>query len=47
MKQLKNINEVALFSVRHTWSHEVNPVTKVFKSKKSYNRKDKSWQKEY
>jgi hypothetical protein len=31
-------------SVRRTWG-DVKPVTKVFKSKKAYNRRDKSWMK--
>lgn len=29
-------------SIRRTWG-DVKPSTKVFKSKKTYNRKNKSW----
>lgn len=36
-----SINEYAL-NERRTWVN-VNPVTKAFKSKKDYNRHDKSW----
>lgn len=33
-------------SVRKTWGN-VNPATKAFKSKKAYNRKDKSWKSDF
>jgi hypothetical protein len=39
-----SINEIQL-SVRRTWGN-CKPMTKVFKSKRDYNRKDKSWMKE-
>ena len=32
--------------IRKTWSHEVNPCQKTFKSKRDYNRHDKSWKKD-
>ena len=32
-------------SVRRSWGM-VNPAQQAFKSKKAYNRKDKSWKKE-
>lgn len=38
---MKKINEIAL-SVRRDWGN-VKPFSKAFKSKKDYNRKDKSW----
>jgi hypothetical protein len=44
MKKI-NLNEIAL-NTRRTWGN-VKPGTKVFKSKRDYNRKDKSWMKEY
>ena len=43
MKKI-NLNEIAL-NTRRTWGN-VKPGTKVFKSKRDYNRKDKSWMKE-
>lgn len=39
-----NVNQIAL-SVRKSWGN-CNPVTKIYKSKRDYNRKDKSWMKE-
>ena len=39
-----NVNEIAL-KTRRSWGN-VKPGTKVFKSKRDYNRKDKSWMKE-
>lgn len=41
MKKTINLNEINL-NLRRSWG-DVNPVTKAFKSKKAYNRKDKSW----
>jgi hypothetical protein len=41
---MKNINQLAL-KVRRDWG-SVKPGTKVMKSKKDYNRKDKSWMKD-
>ena len=32
-------------SIRRSWG-ELNPATRAFKSKKAYNRKDKSWKTE-
>ena len=32
---------------RRIWPHDVNPCQKAFKSKRDYNRHDKSWKKEY
>jgi RNase P/RNase MRP subunit POP5 len=43
MKKI-NLNEIAL-NTRRTWG-SVKPATKAFKSKRDYNRKDKSWMKE-
>lgn len=37
-------NYEILKSVRKTWGN-VKPTTKIFKSKKAYNRHDKSWMK--
>jgi hypothetical protein len=42
---VKSANEIAI-SIRRNWG-ELNPCTRVYKSKKHYNRKDKSWKKEY
>lgn len=42
MKKL-NINEIALHT-RRSWGM-VKPASKAFKSKRDYNRKDKSWKK--
>lgn len=42
MKKLPSQSEIYL-SLRKTW--EIDPCTKVFKKKKAYNRKDKSWKK--
>ena len=39
-----DVNQIAL-SMRKSWGN-CNPVTKVYKSKRDYNRKDKSWMKE-
>ena len=33
--------------IRKMWSKDVNPVTRIFKSKKDYNRKDKSWKNDF
>lgn len=41
MKKVKSVNEVA-HDMRRTWGL-MKPVTKVFKSKKAYNRNDKTW----
>jgi hypothetical protein len=41
MEKTINVNMLAL-NVRRTWGN-IKPVTKTFKSKKDYNRKDKSW----
>ena len=38
-------NEIAL-SVRRSWG-QVNPCQRAFKSKKTYNRKDKSWKTDF
>jgi hypothetical protein len=43
MKKI-DLNKIAL-TTRRTWGN-VKPATKVFKSKRGYNRKDKSWMKE-
>lgn len=32
-------------TIRRSWG-ELNPASRPFKSKKSYNRKDRSWMKE-
>lgn len=42
-----SINVIRIFHTRRTWSHEINPVTRVIQSKKGYNRKDKSWKKDF
>lgn len=39
-----SINDIQL-STRKSWGN-CKPMTKVFKSKHEYNRKDKSWMKE-
>ena len=39
-----NLNLIAL-KIRRDWG-KLHPGTKVMKSKKSYNRKDKSWKNE-
>lgn len=44
MKKTINMNEIML-SARRTWV-KVHPGTKAFKSKRDYNRKDKSWMKD-
>ena len=41
MKKLPTNYEI-MASIRKTWGN-VKPATKVFKSKKTYNRADKSW----
>jgi hypothetical protein len=38
----KTSNYEILSRIRRSWG-QVNPATKVFKSKKAYDRKDKSW----
>lgn len=38
-------NEIAM-NTRRTWGN-VKPATKVFKSKKQYDRKDKSWKNDF
>ena len=43
--EMKSVNEAAL-TIRRTWG-ELKPVSRPFKSKKDYNRKDKSWKKDY
>lgn len=43
--KVTSANEIAL-SVRRDWGN-VNPCQRVFKSKKAYNRKDKSWKKDF
>lgn len=40
MKKI-NLNEITL-NARRSWGN-VKPCTKAFKSKRDYNRKDKSW----
>ena len=45
MKKLPSINEIAMNS-RRTWG-EFKPIQKTFKTKKDYNRKDKSWKKDF
>jgi len=42
---MKKSNYEILAAIRRTWGN-VNPATKVFKSKKAYNRRDKSWKNE-
>jgi len=42
-KMTISLNEIAL-STRRTWG-QLKPATKAFKSKRDYNRKDKSWKK--
>ena len=42
-KMTIDLNEIAL-NTRRSWG-EVKPFTRPFKSKKDYNRKDKSWKK--
>ena len=44
MKKTISINEIDLH-VRKSWG-TVKPCMRVFKSKKTYNRKDKTWKKE-
>ena len=44
MKKTINLNDLAL-NTRRSWGN-VKPGTKAFKSKRDYNRKDKSWMKE-
>jgi len=41
-KAQKKINSID----RNTWGM-VKPVTQVFKNKKAYNRKDKSWKRDF
>ena len=43
-RKTMNINKIAL-NTRRTWGN-VKPCSKVFKSKRDYNRKDNSWKKE-
>lgn len=45
MKTLFKIT-VKEVKIRKVWSHEVNPVQRAFKSKRDYNRHDKSWKNE-
>lgn len=45
--KLTSINEINIHHVRRTWSHEINPCTRVIQSKKAYSRKDKSWKRDY
>lgn len=40
-----NFNDIAL-NTRKSWGN-VKPAARAFKSKRDYNRKDKSWMKEY
>ena len=46
----KRVKEISItdiqLSVRRSWGN-CKPMTKVFKSKRDYNRKDKSWKIEY
>ncbi len=44
MKKIKTVTKCAE-SIRKTWSF--NPATRVVKSKKQYNRADKSWKKDF
>ena len=41
----KITNQDILASIRRSWGN-VNPVQRAFKSKKAYNRRDKSWKTE-
>lgn len=41
----KTTNQDILASIRRSWGN-VNPVQRAFKSKKAYNRRDKSWKNE-
>ena len=43
MKKTASVNEFAC-NIRRTFS-SCKPVTKAFKSKRDYNRRDKSWKK--
>jgi hypothetical protein len=44
---MKKIDSNAIMlQARRTWG-KVNPVSKTFKSKRDYNRHDKSWKKDY
>lgn len=44
-KMIINPNEIAL-NTRRSWG-QVKPFTRPFKSKKDYNRKDKSWKTDF
>lgn len=41
--KVEKMNIIQLQQTRKNWL--IKPATKVFKSKKTYNRKDKSWKK--
>ena len=44
-KMIINPNEIVL-NTRRSWG-QVKPFTRPFKSKKDYNRKDKSWKTDF
>ncbi len=43
--KVTSVNEINIHHVRRTW--DMNPGTRTFKSKRDYNRKDKSWKRDF
>ena len=43
--KVTSVNEINIHHVRRTW--DMNPGTRTFKSKRDYNRKDKSWKQDF